>query len=208
MKKGGLFVTMAVFLLMTAYIGATAAPKEVRAPKWPLDKKCEPYTGSALFTPGVSLIYSQGGYEQIRHNMLEMVDDDTIAIATYLPVVWKNYIKSYDAYIQLVNTDTRVVELRSDNASTSGGFHYPGDVAVGEHTDLWIATSTEAGDFVDIYATSTYVGQESPTKWYVGDYTEHTTFGARVYDKKTGVFLGFNTPTPTSQLSDLWACKN
>jgi hypothetical protein len=171
----------------------------------PTNNKCIPYTGSAFPTPGLSLTYTVAGHETVRHYFLDMVDNDSVAVATYRPIVKHERIIGYVSYVQHINTNTRLIEYRS--STSAAPFSVTGDQPVGGYTELWVPTTTHVGDRIPLLATTTVVGREGDTVWYVGDQSPFTTFGTRSYSKSTGVFLGFNTPTPSPRLSNISLCR-
>ncbi len=184
-----------------AALAKSAQAQSIKAPPSPPSgNKCAAYLGTEFPIPGASLTYTQAGHEIIRHYFLRMVDSNNIAIATYVPVYKNNRITGYTSYIQYVNTVTRLVIYRSSPSPYEYAIG-PGDLPVGQYTDLWIPKTTQVGDHLPLYAATTMVGMESDTLWYVGDQSPYTTYGTKSYSKNAGVFLYTNTPTPSKQLA-------
>lgn len=175
LKKGQILALALMSVFTMSASSAVAAPMSVT-------QQCTAHVGSEFSVGWTKLIYTVGGNEQIRHEFIGFVSQDTVSVKTSVP----NGL----TYIQHIHLGSRQVVFTSEpiNERTR-----PGMLPQSDYTDLWISPSVQVGQYVSIQNIQALVGQVDENNIYVGPNSGQTKAGARVYDKVSGIYKGINT---------------
>lgn len=167
---------------------------------------CAPQPGP--FPPiGTTIAYELNGREVAAHRFADLIEGDKIVVETSVPAASETTTTSRQVYTQHIHKGSRQVVWTSKPITTRS---IPGILPQSDYTDLWIPTSTPVGGYVNIQNQNMVVLQENGGILYVGlpadNATTSSIFGARMYDKNTGILRGFAMPIPTFTLKLSFGC--